>query len=329
MPRSNAFREVTAKARCAICDSDHWCQVTLDGGFAMCRRVAEGGRYRLDRNGSPYWIHRLSGEARPVRHPSAHLDATADRASAALLDEVYRTALGELGLSREHQQYLSTPWPAGKSLPPEEVVRRGYASLPPAGPPWRREEVARRLVERFGAEALAGVPGFVQKERRWRPGVHYWTVAGADGLLVPVRDAAGLVVALLVRADHPRNPRDKYLWLTSKSAGGPSPGSRAHVPLPRSEVPAVPGTVSVYEGILKADCAAALDPASLPAVGIPGHSSWRAALPILQQLGASAVRYYPDPDAWEKPAVGQSLKAFWKALKDEGFSVELGRFAGC
>ena len=52
---------------------------------------------------------------------------------------------------------------------------------------------------------------------------------GAAGLLVPVRDSAGRVVALLARRDDADDGRGKYLYLSSEKAGGPSAGAPPHV----------------------------------------------------------------------------------------------------
>jgi hypothetical protein len=84
--------------------------------------------------------------------------------------------------------------------------------------------------------------------------------------------------------------------------------------------------VAVVEGVLKADVFSSLDPDRLPAVGIPGHGSWRPALSILRVLSPRTVRLFPDPDAWDKAAVGANLRAFFHALKAAGYAVELGRF---
>ena len=216
----------------------------------------------------------------------------------------------------------------GRGMPDTEIDRRGYRSLPPEGPPWTREDLARRLADIHGVETLLGVPGIVRRTSK-TTGKTYLTIAGMAGMLIPVRDLAGRLIALLDKPDKPPSPSVKYLWITSARDRGPGPGAPAHVPLTMPSAPvAKGGIVCVYEGVLKSDVAAALDPERLPAVGIPGHNGWPKAIPILRAMAPRVVRYFPDPDAWDpdprKASIGASLRAFWAALKSEGFIPELG-----
>lgn len=229
-----------------------------------------------------------------------------------------------LTLSPEHRAELRR-----RGLSDIEIDRRGYRSLPPEGPPWTREDLARHLADIHGVEAALGVPGIVQRTSKIT-GKPYLTIAGMAGLLIPIRNLATHVIALLVKPDAPVNGA-KYLWITSTRDGGPGPGTPAHVPLTMPDAPeAKGGIVCVYEGILKSDVSAALDLARLPAIGIPGHNGWPKAIPILRAMAPRIVRYFPDPDCWDpdprKASIGGSLRAFWAALKSEGFIPELGRF---
>lgn len=327
MPRGDhAFRAVTERSPCPTCMSNGWCRVSADGSVVLCRRVQEGGRAKLDAVGVPYYIHRIGPSSGPI--PVAEvIDRVVEhllaRASVEVLGEVYAALLEWLTLSPEHRAELRR-----RGLPDAEIERRGYRTLPPEGPPWRREKLARHLADVFSLEVLLSVPGIVRTTSK-TTGKPYVTIAGGAGLLIPVRDLAGREIALLVRPDTPRDNAGKYVWLSSTWAGGPGPGTPAHVPLPMPGAPeARDGTVAVYEGILKSDVAAALDPARLPAVGIAGAMGWRLAILILNKMSPRVVRYYPDPDAWDsgKPAVGGSLRAFRSALQEEGFIFELGRF---
>src|SRR5262249_50824438 len=157
----------------------------------------------------------------------------------------------------------------GRGLPDPEIDRRDYRTLPAQG----RARIVRELRERFG-DAVLRVPGIVTRERDGR---RYLTLAGPAGLVIPVRDAAGRVAALLVRrqADGP----GKYMWLSSRKDGGPGPGAPAHVPIGAAGPAEV---VRVTEGALKADVAHALS--GVPTIGLPGVSTWRPALPILRDL---------------------------------------------
>jgi hypothetical protein len=136
-------------------------------------------------------------------------------------------------------------------------------------------------------------------------------------LLVPTRDAAGRVVALLVRRDDNSDGRGKYLYVSSAKHGGPGPGAPAHVPL---GVAGPVEVVRVTEGALKADIATALS--DIPTVGAAGLA-WRPVLDVLRQLGAKAVRLALDMDARDKPTVARPLLALAEALAAAGIAVEL------
>jgi hypothetical protein len=190
--------------------------------------------------------------------------------------------------------------------------RRRYGSLPVQG----RAGVARQLRERCG-DAVLQVPGIIMRERDGR---HYLSLAGAAGLLVPVRDLAGRVVALLVRRDADDRPGPRYCDVSSTRHGGPGPGAPAHVPIGvahRAEV------VRITEGALKADVAAALS--DLPTIGAAGLA-WRPALSILRELGARTARLAFDADARDKAPVARALAACAEDLAAAGLAVEIERW---
>src|SRR5262249_50644407 len=155
-----------------------------------------------------------------------------------------------------------------RGLADVEIDRRGYRTLPGRG----RPRIVGDLRGRFG-EAVLRVPGFITREHDGR---RYLTLAGPAGLLVPVRDAAGRVVALLVRRDKDGDG-SRYVYVSSARDGGPGPGAPAHVPL-GVRVPAE--VVRMTEGPIKADVAHALS--GLPTIGCAGLS-WRPALDVLRE----------------------------------------------
>jgi hypothetical protein len=77
-----------------------------------------------------------------------------------------------------------------------EIRRRQYGTLPLKG----RAALAKRIVAWWGADVCAQVPGFYVTERNSQ---RWWSVAGAAGLLIPVRNLDGLIVGLKVRANVP------------------------------------------------------------------------------------------------------------------------------
>jgi hypothetical protein len=215
--------------------------------------------------------------------------------------------LGALPLSAAHREALRC-----RGLNCAEIDGRGYGTLPIPG----RARVAVELRQRFG-DAVVRVPGIVTRERDGR---RYLTIAGAAGLLIPVRDVTGRIVALIVRRDGDSGgPR--YVYLSSRAAGGPGPGAPIHVP--RGATVPCP-TVRVTEGVLKSDIAQAMT--GLPTLGLPGVATWRPALPIISELGAHTVRLALDMDAAEKAPVARALAALAAALDAEGLAVELERW---
>src|SRR5262249_10580502 len=142
------------------------------------------------------------------------------------------------------------------------------------------------------------VPGFIIRQGRSGP---YVTLAGAAGLLIPVRDPTGRIVALLARRDEPGDGKGKYLYLSSARDGGPGPGASPHFPL---GFPAAAETVRLTEGSLKADVAQALS--GLPTIGAAGLA-WRPALDAAAELGCHTVRLALDADALDNPHVARAL----------------------
>ena len=123
------------------------------------------------------------------------------------------------------------------------------------------------------------MPGFYIAER---DGQRWWTLAGAAGLLIPVRNLDGHIVALKVRADDPGDG-PKYTTISSAKHGGPSPGAQVHMSL-----------YSGQRGYRPADGGRTEEPiwlrslSGILTISIPGVALWRKALPVLQALVAQA-----------------------------------------
>jgi hypothetical protein len=283
--------------------------VSADGALAACRRVEAGAwRTKTDRAGVPVYLHRLDGAARQSSAPPAAPGGPAhQRADADTLHAVYSALLAALPLAQRHREALRQ-----RGLSDAEFDCRGYGSLPVQG----RARVAREPYERWGGAVLR-VPGIITCERDGR---RYLSLAGAAGLLVPVRDPVGRVVALLVRRDGDDCTGPRYCYLSSTRHGGSGPGAPAHVPI---GVVAPAEVVRVTEGVLKADVTAALS--GVPTVGAAGLA-WRPVLSILRELGARTVRLALDADARDKPPVARALAACAQALTAEGYTVELERW---
>jgi hypothetical protein len=147
-------------------------------------------------------------------------------------------------------------------------------------------------------------------------GRRYITLAGAAGLLIPVRDPARRIVALKIRKDE--SDGERYSFLSSTRYGGPGSGAPVHVP---AGIHSPAEIVRLTEGELKADVAFVLT--GVPTISMPGVSSWRACLPYLKALGCRTVRLALDGDARDKPVVARALGACAETLPTEGVAVEL------
>jgi hypothetical protein len=271
-------------------------------------RVEEGSfRSKEDCNGTRFYLHRLAGGPPPAITTTSKVGPHAQRADADTLNLVYSALLDALALSDCHGEALHS-----RGLVDPEIQRRGYRSLPVH----RRSRLAASLYGRFQA-ALLGVPGIITKQGERGP---YLTIAGAAGLLVPIRDTAGRIVALLSRRDDASDGRGKYMYLSSTQHGGPGPGAPVHVPL---GVTTPCPTCRVTEGALKADIAFALS--SVPTIGAAGLA-WRPASETLRSLECRTVRLAFDADAADKAIVARALAASSQTFDDAGLAVELERW---
>jgi hypothetical protein len=299
---------VSAAHPCPICARGHWCSISTDGRLAACRRVEAGAwRTKIDKAGAPVYLHRLDGTSAPPPAPPPPPGGPGpERADADTLHQIYGALLAALPLSTAHRDNLRR-----RMLRDAEIDQRGYGTLPVRG----RAAVARGLQDRFG-DVVLRVPGVIVRDGQRGP---YLTLAGAAGLVVPVRDPQGRVVAVKVRRDNSDGSR--YSCLSSAKYGGPGPGSSAHVPL---GVQAPAEVLRVTEGELKADLSTLLS--SLPTISAPGATNWRLSLDTIKALQAKTVRLAFDADARAKRPVAQALLACAGALAAEGLAVELERW---
>jgi hypothetical protein len=206
--------------------------------------------------------------------------------------------LGVLDLSAKHRADLQR-----RGLVDSEIDLRQYRT-------WRSantKNVLRALSEKIGTEKLLSIPGVVQQKELW--------LNAPAGLLIPVRNIRGQVIALKVRRDTGPN---RYLYLSSRSFGGPGPGSPAHVPVGVSGPSEV---VRITEGELKADMATVLS--NVPTVSFPGIASWRCVIPVLASLNPKYVRLAFDADMQTNPHVARALcSAFYELGKSYRIELE-------
>jgi Domain of unknown function (DUF3854) len=231
-----------------------------------------------------------------------------ERANPDTLNDVYRALLALLPLAPRPRQNLR--W---RGLSDGEIIQRHYRTMRVQG----RADLARRLVDRFGPEVCARVPGlYIRKEGRRS----WWSLAGASGLVIPVRDVKTRVIALIIRRDDPdADPR--YSAVSSKTYSGPGSGAPLHVPLFQG---IMPERVRLTEGILKADIATALS--GTLTLGLRGVSTWRHAIPVLREIPVRTLVLAFDADACRKWTVARALQRSAAALKAAGVEVVLERW---
>lgn len=302
---TSLWHEVNKSEPCPICGHTDWCRI--NGNWVVCRRVDTGrGIHRVDKSGADYWLYRLDEAMGPVSVNSLPdpPQTEPERAEDSILYKVYTSLLRALTLSDAHRESLRK-----RGLSDEEIDKRKYRTLPLQG----RAGLARQMADSYGADLLLKVPGFYVHEEG---GKRWLTLAGAPGLLIPVRDLSGQIVAIKIRADDP-GEGPKYTWLSSSKHGGPSPGNRVHVPAFGGERT----SIRITEGELKADIATALS--RILTLSIPGVSSWRQVLPVLKECGAKTVRLAFDADAKTNPNVARAFGLTAKALEQEGYEIEV------
>lgn len=306
---------VTHESPCAICRKPDWCTRTTDGRIAVCRRCPTSadfgtGKEKTDSAGYSYWVFRLSSKTSPSRPEPLYrlVDGKGERAEPEVLHSVYSTLLQALPLTFEHRVRFRN-----RGLTDEAIEALGYRSLSRA-----RASAVRKLIESGLEQHLPRVPGFYVRDKD--DGGSFWTVSGECGILIPVHDRDGRVVALLVRSDADDSSK-KYSLVSSKRYGGPSPGSSVHIPLHKPNDLTV---VRISEGALKSDIATLLS--NLLTVGLPGVGAWRRAGKVLRELGAKTARLAFDADARINRTVAGALSHLSIDLRSCGFAVELERW---
>lgn len=312
------WHEVTRFIPCKICGRPNWCSASNDGAWAVCRRVDTGeGLHKIDKSGGDYWLYR-TGETDSDSYEADYPDPEPQSITPAVapadpdtLDKVYRALLQQLILIPEHWENLRK-----RGLSDDQIDLRGYKTL--AGP--GRSQTAKNLVGEFGADVCRQIPGLFIKQGEKRA---YWTLAGAPGIIVPIRDSQGRITSLKVRADKPGSG-PKYTYITSSERmgavqDGPSPMPTVHLPVHKSGSHFA--RVRLTEGELKADIATALS--GDLTIAIPGVSTWRPAVPALRELAPEKVLLSFDADARGNYNVARALQNTAVALQTEGFDVML------
>ena len=314
---STKSRSVTPAEPCPICKAKSRC--LIGDNRIICYKEQSGSeKTTMDRNGEPMYIHRIPG-SEPQSQLSVYSpgSVSAKRADVSLRHDVYIALLRSLSLSASHKSSL-----AARGIPDNEISRRFYRSLPLNG----RSAVAKQLFQKFGDKILT-VPGFIKKSNG---NGEYITISGKPGILIPavsLVDGRELIAGIKIRSDD-ASPKGRYRWMSSSKNGGPGAAPIVHVPRIPEGVKISKDVIRVTEGELKADAAFILS--GVPTISIPGVSSWRFSIPLLQKLGTKTVRIAFDADAAVNRDVARSLLQYTKAIREAGFSIELEQWdASC
>jgi hypothetical protein len=190
---ASKWTEATRSNPCPICGKPDWCSISTDGAWAVCRRVDTGdGLHRVDKSGGDYWLYRIDGGGDTDNGTQKDVAADYSEISQPVLapadpdtlDKVYRALLQELSLSAVHRENLRK-----RGLSDEEIDLRGYKTLVGPG----RAKLAKTMVGKFGNDVCKKIPGLFIKQGERKP---YWTLAGSAGIVIPLRDVRGRIVAL-------------------------------------------------------------------------------------------------------------------------------------
>lgn len=279
---------------CPICNGKKWCRFT--SSIALCRFLS-GGIERVDKLGSIFWLYILDSRTRERKATFEPL-VQVECASATVLDKVYRSLNSKLSLSDIHRQKLTL-----RGFSKNEIETRKYKSFQLQG----RYKIAKELLREFGEATCRTIPGLIIKTG---DSGSYFTLAGAPGLLIPVRNIEQQIIGYKIRSDSEEH-HERYSYFSSRSHGGVSPGCQIHVPIfnqaPRS-------MVRITEGELKSDLVTALS--GLHTISIPGVTNWQMVMPVLAQMKVQNVIVALDQDMWTNTNVAQALFNLTKKLTE-------------
>lgn len=300
---------VTDRHPCPVCERSKLCRVTANGVEVWCSRVSDGATRTMPNALGDVYVHRAG--ARRWTPPPAPPPTTTDRADVDTRDAAYGALLARLRLNDGDRAAL-----LARGLTAEHINLGGYSTLPLVG----RSALARVIVDLLGEPDAARVPGIVRRTDDTNPTRWWWSLAGAPGLIIPVRDDAGRIVALKVRR---RDSRDgpRYTSVSSAAHGGPRADAALHVPLGARALHDRGLPLVITEGELKADVCTTL--AGRPVVSVPGVGRWPLAVELARSWGACVVCVAFDADAATTPDVARHQRALLTALRAAGVDARL------
>jgi hypothetical protein len=238
------------------------------------------------------------GDSDAPLEPRCHEVIEPTDAEKALRNRVYRFLLARLALSEDDRRALRD-----RGLSREGIEEGMYRTL---APDCMNRRLSDQLLREFDYE-ISRVPGFVSRDDQ------VGLTTTATGLLIPVADVMGRVIALKIRRSHVEEGQSRYCYL---SGGEATSGAPYHWPLGFT----FSDTVRVTEGEIKAHIAT--EKTGLYTVSIPGVSNWRR---LTAQLPIHGIRRivlaYDWPDVRENRSVFRQWDAFREQLQETGDEV--------
>lgn len=237
------------------------------------------------------------------RDPGATLPVTSERAGGEACDRAYRAILDALTLSAEHREALRGWGLDGEACGARSLDARGRSALGTAA------------VRAVGEDAARRVPGIVRVEE---PGRAWWSLAGAAGIVLPVRDRDGRVAALLAGVETFAGGR----IIGSAHKGGPAGVEGPHVPQrARDLLDAGAPRALLTVGVLRAELATAV--LGIPCIGAPTLTTWRAALDTLTCWPAMRIAVvFPAGEGVTATAAARAEGACRDAIRARGRTPE-------
>lgn len=232
------------------------------------------------------------------------------------ISDVYDMLLGFLELSDYDKENLLS-----RGFDENQIKTIGFKTLPTSG----RSNVVLRVASKFDND-LEGIPGFYFSEKQWK-------LAGASGLLVPVRSLEGRITNLKVRSTNENfskytqissDPKKDKKTKEQKYPKGTKAISRCHHPFGERT-----RTIRIAEGEFKAEIATMMT--DQYTIGLPGVGLWKQVIATIKALKPDNILLAYDSDkskmhstsvASDKPyEVAKQLSKFYLALKELQYNV--------
>lgn len=209
---------------------------------------------------------------------------------------VYTAMLSLITLSEQHRQNLLQ-----RGLDIHAIEQNGYRTMPDKA---EAERVTRILSDCYD---LTGIPGFYKADGKW-------SMITKQGIIIPVRNEAGLIQGLQIRLNNEQN--GKYCWFSSHHLPqGTKSRSWLHV--------AGNGKlVYLVEGALKADISAHLQDNAL-FIGLPGvHSQQNEVVRLLKSMNITSVIEACDADKNSNINVANAVAELKRKLSEASISCQ-------